>query len=109
MANMNNKVCLTHTDTPATSRCITCFRPLCDECIRVNGEDHFCSVECDAKNQKTSSNIENLATPKNHLLGKLIKLAILGAIIYGAYKYKDQITEMFNKSAITKETLDRPI
>ena len=26
MANMNNKVCLTHTDTPATSPCITCFR-----------------------------------------------------------------------------------
>jgi hypothetical protein len=72
MANMNNKVCLNHTSTPATSRCITCFKPLCDECIHINGNDHFCSVDCDLKNQRTSVNIEKLTTPKKPLFGKLI-------------------------------------
>jgi hypothetical protein len=99
MANMNNKVCLNHTSVPATSRCTTCFKPICDECIHAEGSEHFCSQICIEKHKRTSENIELLKERKKPgLLGKVIKLLIIAAIVYGAWKYREPIKNLFDQS-----------
>ena len=98
MPNMDNKVCLNHTSTPATSRCTTCFKPICDECILKEGSEDFCCQICIEKHKRTDENIQLLKSrKKSNLPGKIIKLVIIGAIIYGAWKYREPIKKLFDQ------------
>ena len=98
MPDMSDKVCLNHTSTPATSRCTNCFKPICNECIKVESNEHFCSQICIEKHKRTSANIDALNTrKKSGFMGKLILIIILAGLAYGGWKYKDKIKEMFDK------------
>ena len=99
MPDMGDKVCLNHTSTQATSRCTNCFKPICDECIKVDNNEHFCSQICIEKNKRTTANIQNNmgAKPKSGIMGKLITLIIIAGIAYAAWTYRDKIMEMFDK------------
>ena len=99
MADMLGKVCLNHTDTAASSRCVTCFKPLCDQCIiTVNGE-HFCGQICAQKHQSSNANIEAMRQrqPSSGFFSKAFKLLLLGALIFWAWMYKGKIIEIFDK------------
>lgn len=39
-------VCLNHNNQPATTRCATCFKPLCPACVVRRGRQVFCSTQC---------------------------------------------------------------
>lgn len=39
-------ICLNHTDREATTRCATCFKPLCAECAKPAHGQVFCSDKC---------------------------------------------------------------
>ena len=39
-------ICLNHTDREATTRCATCFKPLCAECAKPARGQVFCSERC---------------------------------------------------------------
>ena len=75
---------------PATGRCYTCHKPFCGRCNSING---CCSAQC-AEGKKRFSGLGNKprASP---LLPKLIKGAVLIALIMLALRYKRQILEFF--------------
>ena len=95
---MGDKVCLNHTSIQATSRCTTCFKPICDSCIKAEGEEHFCSQICIEKHKITSENIQHLKQRrKSTLPATMIKLIIILAVAYAVWTYKDKIKEIFDK------------
>ena len=98
MPDMGDKVCLNHTSVQAVSRCTTCFKPICQQCIVQDNQDDFCSQICLEKHKRTSENIELLKSRKSSgVVGKLIKLVIVVGLIYAAWTYRDKIQEMFDK------------
>jgi hypothetical protein len=98
MPNMGDKVCLNHTSTPATSRCTTCFKPICDECIIAENDEDFCCQICLEKHKRTSENIEALERRKpSGLFKKIILLAIVSGAIYWAYNNQTKVKEMIDK------------
>ena len=93
-----DKVCLNHTDRPAVSRCLSCRKPVCEECIVESNGEKFCSVICREGHERTNANMDAYREKSGGgFFGKIIKLAILAAIIYFAWMYKDQIMNMINK------------
>ncbi|MDP6115064.1 MAG: B-box zinc finger protein [Planctomycetota bacterium] len=42
-------MCFTHHERPAKTRCRTCQKPVCSECIFSNSAGQFCSSECAEK------------------------------------------------------------
>ena len=87
-----NSVCLNHPDQPASSRCTTCFKPVCGECItRAHGED-FCSEQCASNYGATRDTIEEFQQQTDRRRAakrrrRLIMLIILGVAAYFAYRY----------------------
>ena len=51
MPNMENKVCLNHPNIDATSRCTSCFKPMCNECIIKDTGEDFCTQVCAEKHK----------------------------------------------------------
>ena len=60
MADVKDQVCLNHTDRPAASRCETCFKPLCDDCIVETDGVHFCSSECAANYGDSEDRLQSI-------------------------------------------------
>ncbi len=89
-AKMEGKFCAHHRETPAVSRCFTCFTPLCQDCIvPVKGRD-FCSKECANNHFEVQLHIDDataraVARRRKALLKKLILLLILGGAIIGGW------------------------
>jgi hypothetical protein len=92
MANMAGKVCLNHTSTPAVSRCETCFKPLCEDCILEVEGSHFCSEKCagdgiDKKGRIAVLDSVNQKSKVAAFVGKIIVLLILLGLAYAGYVY----------------------
>jgi hypothetical protein len=87
-----DSVCLNHPDRSATTRCCTCFKPICGECVvRAHGED-FCSAECRQNYENTRPGVdefqERLARRRAaSRRRRLILLAVLVVGGYFAYRY----------------------
>ncbi len=43
---MAKDLCINHTSTPAVTRCFSCHKPLCGQCIIREGTGNFCSSAC---------------------------------------------------------------
>ncbi|GMV79460.1 MAG: hypothetical protein AMXMBFR7_06440 [Planctomycetota bacterium] len=43
---MASSVCINHTSRPATARCITCHKPVCEDCVVRHEGSTFCSGAC---------------------------------------------------------------
>jgi hypothetical protein len=43
---MASSICVNHTDRPATSRCSSCHKPICNDCIVRDAGEVFCSNAC---------------------------------------------------------------
>jgi hypothetical protein len=92
MANMAGKVCLNHTSVPAVSRCETCFKPLCEDCILEVEGSHFCSEKCagDGIDKKGRIAVLDSANTKSRaaaLMTKIVILLILAGLAYAGYVY----------------------
>ena len=44
-----SEMCVVHHDRPAVTRCGSCHKPICDECIISTSDGKFCSRECAAR------------------------------------------------------------
>ena len=98
MSNIEDSVCLNHPNTTASSRCTTCFKPICTECITTENNEDFCSIICAEKHKRTSENIEALNTRKSSgLFKKIMILAIIAAGLYWAYTNQSKVKEMIDK------------
>lgn len=92
MAKMSGQVCLNHTDRVAVTRCETCFKPLCDECVVSRNDIDFCSGTC-AENYAASADrmADHAARSRRHRVRRLMKrlalLIILGVLAYCGYRW----------------------
>ena len=91
MAKITNQVCLTHTDRAASTRCETCFRPLCQECAQEQQGHVFCSQECAHNYSASGERLANLEEKsrkarKQRFIRRLVVLAVLAAVGYGVYR-----------------------
>lgn len=43
------KMCVVHHDREAVARCVTCHRPICEECTISTTDGKFCGRECATK------------------------------------------------------------
>jgi len=92
MINVTGRVCLNHPDRAAVSRCETCFRPLCPECIRSTDGVHFCSETC-ARNYARSGermadfNAKARRGRFRRRVRRVLTLAVLAVLAYFAYRW----------------------
>jgi hypothetical protein len=84
-------ICVHHPDRPAASRCITCHKPVCGECVVVSPDGRFCSQKCRENYAAYKSRLA--AQPGPSLWGavkrffvKLLVWTVLlgGAVVVGA-------------------------
>ena len=81
MPNMTGKMCISHTATPAVTRCVMCFKPLCADCIVVSDGADTCSDEC-AQNYLNSASLRHDMERKEILKKKqALKRKIIRAIV----------------------------
>jgi len=91
-ANVSGQVCLNHPDRSATSRCETCFKPLCDECIQVEDGKHFCSDTCARNYRATAARIDGIAARdrarrRKKMLRRLVLLVVIVTAAVFAYRW----------------------
>jgi hypothetical protein len=106
MANMTGKVCLNHTNVPAVSRCETCFKPLCEECVLEVEGSHFCSEKCagdgiDKKGRIAVLDSKNQKSRTSAVITKIVIFIILAGLAYAGYVYWQNNQSKVNK--FTKE------
>ena len=90
-------VCVNHTDRQATSRCSSCHKPICNDCIIKDSGSVFCSEKCVEGAARFNKNFKPDTGPgffgqiKNWIVG-LVGLAFVLAIGAGicAYVFKIQ-------------------
>ncbi len=80
MANLEGIVCLNHSGTQAQSRCTTCIKPICGECIVEVNNDHFCSENCAENHIRTSAEISRFKSKQKS--GVFKKLVYLRPLIF---------------------------
>lgn len=86
------KQCVVCNDRKATLRCISCHKPICDDCAFKNTNGAFCSRDCSADYEsfkKTKTPEKGKGGVLTGVLRKLVVLLILlvaaGAVyVYGA-------------------------
>jgi len=87
-------MCLKHQDRPATAKCTTCFKPLCDECAIVAGRNKFCSMPCQ---QSFAAAAERLGAMANRdrarTRWKLIKWGVILLVLVLAAVAADKYLE----------------
>ena len=119
MAHAKDKVCLNHPQTSAVSRCVTCFKPLCSECVVKEHDLDFCSEACATNYSRTNESIKDFGEKEAHRkLAKLVKkfvcLAILVIVGFLVYRYwfgdkgdvKGTADHLKNKTRELKRNLD---
>lgn len=103
---MDDKVCLRHPDRPATSRCTTCFTPLCDECIHIVAGQHFCSGKCARNCIGHQARIDQFEAREKERIRRgirrrrrriLIAAAILAAAGYAGWHFRGQLAPWAEK------------
>lgn len=107
MPKMGDKVCLNHTSVPAVSRCETCFKPLCEDCILEVEGSHFCSEKCaenslDKRGRIAILNAANQKSKSAALVRNIIILLVFAGLAYAGYVYwqnNQSRMEQFKKEA----------
>ncbi len=111
-----HSVCLNHPDRGATTRCTTCFKPICGECVvRSHGED-FCSEQCKTNYEATRPGVEEFQEREARRRSarrrrRLLLLVILVVGGYFAYRYlkanPDTMQELKQKAEEVKQKADQ--
>lgn len=86
-----NSVCLNHPDRAAVSRCTTCFKPICGECVIRSQGEAFCSEQCKANCESTRPGVEEFQERENRRRAarrrrRLVILVVLAVVAYLAYR-----------------------
>ncbi len=107
MANMEEKVCPNHPEDTAVSRCASCFKPLCAQCIIKSNGDDFCSDQCATNFSQSKEHFAEVtkrdkARKLKARIKKIIFLIIIAIIGYFGYKYWSDNKESINKKLESK-------
>ena len=82
-------VCLNHPEVEATTKCTTCFKPLCQECV-VRRERHaYCSQQCLENHLRTSGNVSRVvarerAIQRRKLILQTATILVLAVVLIAA-------------------------
>ena len=87
-----DRVCINHPDREADTKCIACFKPICNDCIVSYGGQDYCSENCRDQALKTTANISDFQakerlSAKKRAIKKMIIFIILAAIVGAAVYY----------------------
>lgn len=105
MSNVSNSVCPKHPNTPAVSRCVTCMKPICQECVNKVNNDTFCSSTCAENHIRSSADLARFKSKqKSGVLKKVIILVIIAGLAWLAWSNQDKIKEFINKQTQEKKT-----
>jgi B-box zinc finger len=96
-----DELCLNHSDRPATTRCSSCHKPVCDECVVASGGGKFCSQACADRTANFQAHAAGVKGKGGG--GKMVKLVvkvvILTVIVLVAYvAYQKFVKGKSNKS-----------
>ena len=92
MVKLSDTYCLNHPDTPATNRCATCGKHVCDQCTVIKNGISYCSETCAAAAEASTGRVDSAmkAGRKNAARARLrsiIILIIIAAAAAGAWYY----------------------
>ncbi len=92
MAKLSDTYCLNHPDTPATTRCATCGKHVCDQCTVIQNGISYCSEACAAAAEASTGRVDSAmaAGRKNAARARMrsiIILIIIAAAAAGAWYY----------------------
>lgn len=59
--------CLNHQEKVATKRCISCLKPLCENCVQAYTEGVFCGDDCRTKSLATAERAATIAASDRQL------------------------------------------
>jgi hypothetical protein len=59
--------CLNHQERVATHRCVSCSRPLCQDCVQSYPDGVYCSTECHDKSVEASGRLAKIAADEKAL------------------------------------------
>ncbi len=109
MPKMGDKVCLNHTSIPAVSRCETCFKPLCDNCILEVEGRHFCSEKCaddslDKRGRIAVLESVNQRSKSASMAKHIFVLLVFAGLSYAGYNYWQN-----NRNKIGDDSMDGKI
>lgn len=102
MADMDGKVCPAHPDTPAVSRCVACFKPLCQACIIEKEGQHFCSEACAQNHFTTNQHVADMQErdrkrKRAALIKKLVILVVLLVLAAAGWMYYNSHKDELNQ------------
>lgn len=73
--------CLRHQERPATNRCKSCLKPICDECTYTTPEGKFCSDECHKNDISSGERLARLKADEAALAAEQRRAAIIKAVV----------------------------
>ena len=110
---MEDRVCPDHPEVQALSRCASCFKPLCADCIIKNDGNDFCSNQCSQNFTATNTHFNEFnkrekRRKRNARTKKIALLVILPVLGWYGYQYwaehKETIKDRLrNKSELLKK------
>jgi len=75
------KTCINHPDRSAVARCITCHKPLCQECTISTSAGKFCSRTCADKAADFKAGYKGPIKVKAPLIHRLLKTVFVVVVI----------------------------
>ena len=75
------QTCLNHPDRTAVARCVTCHKPLCQECTISTTEGKFCSRACASRAADFRANYMGPIQAKGGLVQRVVKPVIILVVV----------------------------
>ena len=102
MADLSQSVCLNHPNTPAVTRCATCGKPICSQCIVSKNGSNYCSAKCADSAASSDGRVKDVLAEKKRTNAKgkiraLIIFFLIVAVAAAAYVFYKE-----NKSDVDK-------
>ncbi|OGV68388.1 MAG: hypothetical protein A3K19_05315 [Lentisphaerae bacterium RIFOXYB12_FULL_65_16] len=107
-------VCLKHTDREATTKCATCFKPLCEECAKPADGHVFCSEQCQQNFAASAGRMaavaaRDRAAARRKLIKRLVILLVLIAAGAAAYVFLKKDPDMAERLKREAESLQNKV
>ena len=111
-------ICLTHTDREATTRCATCFKPLCAECAQTVEGNEFCSPKCSENFAKSADRfaaaaelkeISDRLRARTQIKRAVIIVIIIGAVVGTLVARPDLRKKLMQKLGVAKNAIEKKV
>ncbi len=100
--NLEGIVCLNHPSTPATARCATCGKPICDACAKTEDGLICCSDLCLANALASQTKAEQFVASRSkgeslRRTAGLVRLAIIIVLVVLGFVFRKPIMQFVRR------------